>query len=84
MKTITFKSSNASIYLFDDGKFVDIQHDKTVVGNPVEYFVADCNQQTASLYENVTPPADWIGHKYLFDGTTWTLNPEFVTPTQSE
>jgi hypothetical protein len=84
MKTITFKSNNASIYLFDDGKFVDIQNDKTVVGNPVEYLIADCTQQTAEIYENVIAPADWCGHKYLFDGTTWTPNPDYQEPTKPE
>ena len=58
--------------------------------------IADLNASTATVYEGVTAPADWIGNKYTFDGTDWTFDgeefsapppveiPEVVTPTQED
>lgn len=80
MKTITFKDSNISLYLIPDTTYVAIGESITQVGDPPEFMIGDCMTKTALLYENVTPPDDWAGHKYLFDGTTWTPNPKWVEP----
>jgi hypothetical protein len=42
--------------------------------------VADLNAGNAAVYEGVTAPADWVGNKYTFDGSVWTLNPSWVEP----
>ena len=78
MKTLT--KNNFSIYVFDDNKSLTITSDKITVGEPIEFIIDDCNSNNTVLHNNVTPPDDWIGHKYTFDGTTWTLNPDWVDP----
>jgi hypothetical protein len=79
MKTIIRNETNVSLYIFVDD-VVDIAADKTTVGNPVIEYILDCNTSNATVYENVTPPEDWKSWKYLFDGTTWTLNPDYNPP----
>lgn len=80
MKTITFKSNNASIYIFDDAVELIVSNENIVVGNPVQFVIADCNTSNIDLHENVTPPQDWAGHKYLFDGSNWSVNPNWIDP----
>jgi len=76
MKTLT--KGNCSIYLFEDSKVIAITADNIIVGNPVEFIIDDCDSSNTVLHEGVTAPDDWIGHKYDFDGTTWTQNPDWV------
>lgn len=83
MKTIIENSTNISKYLFEDDKAIDIQADKINVGDPanLDFIIGDLNSNNATLHENVTnSPADWAGCKYMFDGTTWTQNPDWVDP----
>lgn len=80
MKTIVRKDSNISIWIFDDSQSVDIQENQTVVGDPVEYYISDCTTADSNLIDGVTPPVNWIGHKYLFSNGSWTLNPDWVDP----
>jgi hypothetical protein len=28
-------------------------------------------------------PKDWVGHKYIYDGTTWKANSDWVDPSKS-
>lgn len=80
MKTLTLNYNNASIYMFDDDETLDIGASTITVGSPAKFIIGDCNSSNTTLHEDVTAPADWSGHKYLFDGTTWTLNPDWVQP----
>ena len=81
MKTITKTDTNASLYIFDDDVVVDIQSGQTSVGDPVTLFIADCNSTNVALIENVTPPADWAGHKYFYTAADgWQSNPNWVDP----
>jgi hypothetical protein len=82
MKTITFNDSNVSVYLFADDKALDVQSDKIIVGDPEELIIGDCNSSNVTVHENVTEPDDWFGWKYFYDGTTWTLNPDWVDPRE--
>lgn len=83
MKTVVRKETNVSLYLLPDSTTVLLDDTQMQVGaNPIEFFVADCDISNAVLHENVTDPGDWKGWKYLYDGTTWTLNPNWVDPTQ--
>lgn len=78
MKTLT--KNNFSIYVFDDNKSLTITSDKITVGEPIEFVIDDCNSNNTVLHNNVTPPDDWIGHKYTFDGAAWALNPDWIEP----
>ena len=85
MKTITRTDTNASLYIFDDDVVVNIQASQTSVGNPVTLYIADCNSTNAAVIENVTPPADWAGHKYFYTAADgWQLNPNWVDPATEE
>jgi phosphatidylethanolamine-binding protein (PEBP) family uncharacterized protein len=77
MKTIISNETNVSLYIFADDVVVDIAADKTNLGNPVNTHILDCNSSNVTLYEGVTPPDEWKSHKYLFDGTNWTANPNY-------
>ena len=81
MKTIVENTTSLSKYLLADTEAVVLNEDNIVVGNPAEFIIADLNANTATVYEGVTAPADWVGNKYTFDGTDWALNPAWVDPT---
>lgn len=82
MKTLV--KNNTSLYVFEDSEALTITSDHIIVGNPVKFTIADCNSGNTEVFEQVTPPADWTGHKYFFDGTTWTENPDWVDPATLE
>ena len=84
MKTIVENATSLSKYLLNDAEAVVLNEDNIVVGNPPKLIIADLNASTATVYENVTAPADWIIDKYTFDGTDWTLNPAWVEPVTTE
>lgn len=76
MKTLTKES--LSLYLFNDTEVVEFATDRITVGNPPKFIIGDCNSTNTVLQEGVTGPVDWVGGKYFFDGTDWTLNPNWV------
>lgn len=78
MKTIVRQGTNISLYLFTNDIAVYVSSNETVVGNPPFECIADCTTENAVLYTYVTAPEDWQSLKYLFDGSTWALNPEYV------
>lgn len=80
MQTLTRKGTNISLYIFNDAEVVSASDTVVTVGNPIALTILDCNSENTVLYKNVTPPEDWVGWKYFFDGTTWTLNPDWVEP----
>lgn len=80
MKTLVSRKNGLSLYIFNDDVYVEPNSAQVNVGEPLEFSIADCNAFNAALHENVTPPEDWAGCKYLFDGATWTLNPNWVDP----
>jgi hypothetical protein len=82
MKTLV--KDNKSIYIFDDAEVLDITADNIQVGEPARFIISDCNSSNITLYTDVTPPEDWTGNKYLFDGTTWTANSDWVDPATLE
>jgi|13_taG_2_1085334.scaffolds.fasta_scaffold01268_2 hypothetical protein len=85
MKTIVTNSDNASRYIEEDSQTITLSADNIVIGNPAENTICDLNNTNSTLYTNVTNvPEDWVGKKYLFDGTTWTLNPNWVAKDPDE
>lgn len=81
MKTIVETSTGLSKYLLADDVTVISTASNITVGDPAEFIIGDLNNSNVTITENVTnAPADWSGNKYTFDGTTWTLNPNWVDP----
>ena len=81
MKTIVETSTGLSKYLLEDDVTITSNADNIVVGDPAQFIIGDLNSGNTTITENVTDaPADWTGNKYTFDGTTWTLNPDWVDP----
>ena len=81
MKTLVGQNG-VSLYTFDDSEKLEITDTEITVDDPPRFIIGDCNSSNATLYTGVTPPADWVGGKYLFDGTDWTVNPSYVEPTE--
>jgi len=85
MKTIVETSTGLSKYLLADDVTIVSNADNIVVGDPAQFIIGDLNSGTVTITENVeNAPEDWSGNKYTFDGTTWTLNPNWVDPETVE
>ena len=85
MKTIVETSSGLSKYLLADDVTITATADNIIVGDPAQFIIGDLNSTTVTVTDNVTnAPDDWSGNKYFFDGTTWTLNPDWVDPATLE
>lgn len=82
MKTIT--KNNVSLYLFEDSVAITITEENSTVGEPVQFIIGDCNSSNVVLHEGVSTPDDFMGHKYFYDGTAWSLNPDWVDPRIEE
>jgi len=81
MKVLT--KNNVALYSLTDDTYVDLASDKVTVGDPVRFYIEDCNSTNTTLHIGVTDvPADWTGFKYLYDGVTWTQNPDWVEPDE--
>ncbi len=84
MKTLIKLDSGVSVYIFNDATFISQNSTGTIIGNPIEFSILDCNLNNSKIFENITPPSDWVGCKYFFDGTTWKLNPEYTVEPAPE
>ena len=81
MQTITFNETNISPYIFED------EHNLVATDTEItcpHFIIGDMNATNATIYTGVTSPEDWQGCKYLFDGTNWTLNPDWTDPRLRE
>lgn len=82
MKVLVRNEDNISIYLIDDGATVNFVDDQIHITGDAEMgnvVVGDRSSDDTTLYEDVTDaPEDWFGWKYFYDGSAWTLNPDFV------
>jgi len=84
MKTLVRNNNSISLYIFDDSEIVNITNERTYIGEPHKLIISDCDLSNVTLYENVSPPEDWIGWKYTFDGTNFVLNPDWIDPNSRE
>ena len=84
MKTIVDNGNNQSIYLLEDDEVLNVKATKIEIGDPIEINIFDYNSTNTTVHENVTPPADWNGRKYIFDGTDWSLNEDYEEPRSEE
>lgn len=79
MKTLIHNETKQSKYIWPDDALVTLGEGMTFTP---EFNIGDLNSTNSTLIENVTPPEDWAGCKYLYDAGAWTLNPNWVDPTQ--
>jgi len=85
MKTIVETSSGLSKYLLADDVTLVSTAENITVGVPAQFIIGDLNSTTVTVTDGVTnAPADWTGNKYFFDGTTWSLNPDWTDPALDE
>ena len=79
MQTITINSSesgdNVSAYIYEDGDTITATAEKITCPDQI---ILDLNSSNSAIRTGVTPPEDWVGWKYFFDGTTWTANSNWV------
>jgi len=81
MQTITFNSNNVSAYTFDD------EHSLISTAENItcpHFIIGDMNSSNATIHTGATPPADWQGGRYTFDGTTWAELAGWVDPKVAE
>jgi len=84
MKTIVENQTGLSKFVYEDDMVITMESDRIVIGDPEILVVACHNETDSTVYENVTDvPSDWVGNKYIYDGTTWTQNPHWVDPTDN-
>jgi len=84
MNALIDKETNACVYIFSNDVVVKIQNDSTIVGDPVEFIIADMNLKNCKLIQNVEQPENYMGWKYLWINGSWQLNPDFKPPTFDE
>lgn len=77
MKTLIENSTKESKFIWSDDVVVKLGDEMTFTPG---FNIGDLNSTNATLVENVTPPEDWAGCKYLYDAGAWTLNPKWVDP----
>jgi hypothetical protein len=77
MKTLIKNENKWSLYIFEDSVSVSLGSES--ITTP-DFIIGDLNSSNATMVENVTPPSDWIGCNYIYDNSTWTLNPQWVDP----
>jgi len=81
MQTITFNSNNVSAYTFDDVHSLVSTADNITCPH---FIIGDMNSSNATIHTGATPPADWQGGRYTFDGTTWAELAGWVDPKVAE
>jgi hypothetical protein len=85
MKTLIKNENNWSLYIFEDEDPITINSDSIncsfISDTTPDFIIGDLNASNATMVENVTPPSDWAGCKYIYDNSTWTLNPQWVDPS---
>lgn len=84
MKTLIRKVDGLSLYLFDDNEVVNLEIDKVIVGDTKEprYIIGDLTESTSAVIENITPPNDWVGGKYILASGQW-IDANQVNPPRS-
>jgi hypothetical protein len=81
MKVITNSATNVALYTFGDSDVVLAESNRIVIGEPPVLIIGDYSSSTATVYENVNVPDDWVGQKYMYNGS-WSVNPDWVEPVE--
>ena len=80
MKTIVETSTGVSVYLFNDEAAPEITEAHVVFNGDI--VDVQLNSTNASIVENISPPENWIGRKYILNNGEWSQNPNDPTLTQ--
>ena len=87
MRVITETSTGLAKYVLSNETNISTTASEIIVSdtvdgeNVVRFIIADLNSTIVTVTDGViNVPEDWVGNKYLFDGTTWTLNPNWLDP----
>jgi len=81
MIILTNKATGISFKKLEDNGSVFLNVDNIIINN-VD-FVYGRNISNVSVYKDVADtPADWDYDKYIYDGTTWSANPDYIIPTR--
>ena len=78
MKTITFNSNSVSAYVFENTEQVTLNTENITCS---DFIIGDLNSTNATMHTDVTPPEDWMGGRYVYDGTDWTEVVGWVDPS---
>lgn len=73
MKTV-LDSNGVSIHIWHDDGDVSLTADGLHFNGNLED--PSLTDTTATIVENITPPADWYGRKYLLVDGQWVDNPD--------
>ena len=79
MQTIIHNDTNMSAYLFEDDVVITATASQTTASS-LSFIIGDMKTSNSTIYTGVTPPEDWRGCRYFFDGTTWTVNENWTDP----
>lgn len=77
MKTLIENATKESKYLWEDAAEITLTASGVVAP---DVFVADLNSSNSTLVENIIPPKDWEGCKYLYENGVFTKAVQFVDP----
>jgi len=78
MQTIT--QNSISQVILDDATSIQVTDTGVLVGEPLEYIIGYLNSSNCEVHAASDVPQDWEASKYMFDGSTWSLNSDWVDP----
>lgn len=79
MQVITKNDTNAAIFGYPDDVSITVTENDITVGDPAILIVADCNSSNATVHTVDALPDDFSPSLYLYDGTSFTLNPDWLS-----
>lgn len=77
MKTIVEKETQLSKFILNDDDEVQLLENTILIPNEI---ISCHSKYDCVVYENVSPPEDWYGNKYTFDGSVWKESPDWIQP----
>ena len=82
-KIIVMKADNNVAHGFEDSVTLAAGTTYTQVGAPFSGNFHDVNSENSDIHEDVTLPEDFMAGRYKYDGSEFTLNPDWQNPVTS-
>jgi hypothetical protein len=79
-KVLVRNETNVVLYSWPSDCTINVGNDMTEVSlnSVMIYTIDDCDLSNSTLYENVSDvPDDVAGWKYFYDGSAWSVNPDY-------